>query len=982
MSERDGEYLYDVSGQLELRNVSFAYSSRPDVRVLKDISMTCPAGKMTAIVGLSGSGKSTIASLAARLYDPLEGAVYLDGHDLRHLNTRQLRSLISVVHQEPSLLDRSILENIAHGLVSSPSHSHLASALLGPELQEVATALRDGQDISNIVNDQSPEVTEIIKLVKQAAVDVEAFEFITSLRDGFGTIVGSGGKLLSGGQRQRIALARAVIKNPRILIMDEATAALDSTTEQKIVSAVTRIAAGKTVIAIAHRISAIKHADKIVLMRDGKIVEQGTHDELMDQGDAYAELVRLQQLVPAAGTDRSVSTSNSTDGPTSDSISEKVSRSDHVASEKEASHEEKAVLERDSSDLESRLPEELQDSPSKRSVLAISKGLWPMIRPHFLAFLLALVASSIVGAAFSAEAVIFGNTVSALSPCKSADSILSRGNFFGLMFTILAIIEFFANFVSWSAFGWVAEKMLFTVRVLSFRSLFEQDMHWHQSEGRTPPRLLSIITTDASLLGGLSGSVIGVTFSIFVNLLVAIILTNIIAWKVALVCLAIVPLLLGVGLMQLRVLTQFEERHESAYAVSVGIGVEAVNQIKTIASLSLEHETMAVYRRTLTGPRKEILAVTIHASTWLALSYFVGNLSYALAYWWGSKQIIAGVYTQTQFLIVVFSLLVSAQLWSEMFALAPELTNARAAAARILALLDRGSNHRVPGGVSAAASAINQGTEMTRKDFSVTAVREKEVTSGDRALGITFEDVTFAYPSRPRAQILRGLSLSVRPGQFCALVGPSGTGKSTCISLIERMYTPQSGAIFIGGKNIAGSDDLSFRDDIALVPQDSLLFEGSIRFNVGLGARPGQTVTDTEIEEACKLANIHDLIVSLPEGYDTACGPNGGRLSGGQRQRLSIARALVRKPRLLILDEPTSALDAESEQHLRNGLDRASKGITVIAVAHRLHTIQKADVIFLLEGGQCIDQGTHEELSERSDSYRTNVLHQQLGNVI
>jgi len=163
-----------------------------------------------------------------------------------------------------------------------------------------------------------------------------------------------------------------------------------------------------------------------------------------------------------------------------------------------------------------------------------------------------------------------------------------------------------------------------------------------------------------------------------------------------------------------------------------------------------------------------------------------------------------------------------------------------------------------------------------------------------------------------------------------------------------------------------------------LVPQESVLFEGSIEFNIGLGAKPGQDVTLDEIKEACKLANIHDTIEGLPDGYATLCGPNGNQFSGGQKQRLSIARALVRKPRLLILDEPTSALDAESEKLLQDGLEKAAVGTTVIAIAHRLHTIRKADVIFMIQDGRCQDNGSHEELMERSESYRLNVMHQTL----
>ncbi|KAF4279732.1 hypothetical protein KXW98_003095 [Aspergillus fumigatus] len=960
-----GLRLTQAEGGFEFKDVSFTYPSRPEITVLDNISLSIPANKHTAIVGLSGSGKSTIAGLVTRLYDPTQGQVLFDGHDLRDVNPRDLRSFMSLVQQEPSLLDRSLLENIAHGLINSnhPSHAHLKATLLSTDLADLASEVRGGKDLTAAAEARGPNVAEIVGLVTKAASLADADGFISVLQHGYGTVVGSSGRLISGGQKQRVALARALVKDPAVLILDEATASLDSRSEQRIQRAISNIASGRTIITIAHRLSTITSADNIIVMHKGHIVEQGNHATLMAKNGTYAELVKLQTLASKDETTINI---------------DAASKSDQTSSS-EADIEKSAILLDDFGDAE-KIPvsttaapvadaaEEAEEPETpKKSLWALAKGYAPALRPHLLFIFLALLGSSVVGGAFSGEAVIFGNTVGSLNPCHSADSIRSRGNFFGLMFFILAIIEFFANVVSWSGFGWVSEKIVYAVRVLSFRSLFEQDLQWHQSEGRTPALLLSYITRDGNALAGLSGSVIGTLFSISVNLIAAIILTHIIAWRIALVCLALVPLLLGAGLMELHVLGKFEERHENAYTKSVDIGVEAITSIKTIASLSLEEETLRTYRRSLKGPRKETFKVTMHASLWQAMTYFLGNLVNALAYWWGAKQIIAGNYTQTQFLIVVFSLLVSALLWSQMFALAPELSSARAAMARILSLIEIGSD-KMQGHVRSPPTNDSNDPEATAEP--------KPIASNHEASSVQLRDVHFAYPARPDIKVLNGLSIDIRPGQFCALVGPSGAGKSTIISLVERLYTPESGAILVDGVDITKHRDVSFRDTMALVPQESVLFEGSIAFNVGLGARPDHEATMDEIVEACKLANIHDVIESLPDGYQTLCGPNGSQFSGGQKQRLSIARALVRKPKLLILDESTSALDAESEKLLQDGLERAAKGITVIAIAHRLHTIRKADVIFLIEGGKCVDRGTHEELLQRSESYRANVMHQ------
>ncbi|KAK7744355.1 hypothetical protein SLS62_010209 [Diatrype stigma] len=966
----DGQFA-NFQGEVYMENVHFSYPSRPDVPVVQDVSLRFPAGKRTAVVGLSGSGKSTIAGLLTRLYDPNQGTIYIDGRNLCDVNVRHLRSFIGLVQQDPLLLDRSVLENIALGLVNScrPEHTELQQVLLGSQLAEIAEAIRSGQDIMTAASAHGAEATTIVEMVQRAASLADANVFLEKLEFGLGTSVGSNGDLLSGGQKQRVALARALVKDPKILILDEATSSLDSASEQRIQGAIETASQGRTVISIAHRLATVKNADSIVAMRNGKVIEQGSHVELMARDGEYAALVRLQTM---GSETSSVSTARGTQPSEASEIN--LEKAPSIVDEKVAptsAQEAKPDGEVAGKEADGRSP------GGTRPAWATIKSMGAIVRPYLLWVFVAFFTSLIVGGTFPAAAVIFGNTMNALSPCNTYDYIIHAGRFFGLMWFVLAIIELFANMASWSAFGYVAEKVLYIIRVLSFRSLFEQDLEWHQSEGRTPSTLLSFITTDTASVGALTGSIIGTCFTILINFVAAVILSHIVAWKIAIVCLATVPLMLGSGFVQLHILARFAERHDQAFTRSVGITVEAVNSIKTVAALSLEQEVLATYRRSLAAPRREMTRASIFANFWLALAFSLANLIYALLYWWGSKQIIAGTYTQSQFFIALIALLVSAQLWGQLFTLAPEVTRAGRAVGRIFDLIDLGSSSSQalrdgarpsPNGSSSDDPEAASGSDSTAP------------TAGEGAIGVKFQQVKFSYPARPGLQVLKGLDLDIKPGQFCALVGPSGAGKSTIISLLERMYRPESGAIFVNGTDIAARKEPVFRDDIGLVPQDSVLFEGTIRFNVALGARPGPggEVSDADVEQACRLANIHDTIAGLPEGYNTHCGPNGSQLSGGQRQRLAIARALVRRPRLLLLDESTSALDAESERLLQDGLDRATKGITVVAIAHRLHTIRRADVIFLIEDGRCVDRGSHEELLVRSESYRVNVLHQTL----
>ncbi|RGP70554.1 hypothetical protein FSPOR_3855 [Fusarium sporotrichioides] len=956
---------------LAFRNVSFEYASRPGQPVLKNLDLEFPAGKYTAIVGLSGSGKSTIAALIARLHDPTEGKVELEGHDLRELNVKSLRSFISFVQQEPSLLDRSILENIALGLINSPkeSHQHLKPLLKGPELAKMAA---QGKEALHSAASLGSGFTEIAELIRHATEQADAAGFINRLELGYGTSAGPKGSLVSGGQRQRIALARALIRDPEILVLDEATAALDSASEKRIQLAVERAAAEKrTIISIAHRLSTIRNADNIVVMQAGQVVEQGTYDELMAREDGeFANMAKLQTV----GNNKSGA--ESVDG---DSIGASTLRADIQVNEKVEFPESHQSLDAQSSEKdkeeEPKKDEEVKDHEldEVKPFSSVMKGLVWLIRPSLGWFVIAMIAAVFVGATFSGSGIIFGFTVGALNPCANTlDHIRSMGNMFAGLFFMLAGVELVANFFAWLGFGIVAERLLYNLRVLSFRSLLEQSIHWHQSEGRTPTSLLGIITKDSMSVGAFSGSTFGTVFAILINVLIAIIISHIFAWKIALVCLVTLPILLGSGFMQLRMLARYEERHQAAFSTATSLATEAIQSIRTVAVLSLENEYMEGFSRLLKPPRKEVVRASVTTNIWLAISYTTGTFINALAYWWGSQLIMKGEYTQKDFLIILVAMLTSAQLWSGMFSLAPEFSRARLALSRVMTVVNMGSSTH---------------TGKPGQDPSK-AGDDPEAVGGEKSLGpaeshgrggarVTFKNVSFSYPSRPDATVLDNVSFTLPSNQFCGLVGPSGAGKSTIMNIVQRLYEPTSGTVLIDDQDIIKLST-SFRDSIALVPQEPALFDGSVRFNVGLGAPPGHEATDAEIEEACRLANIHDVIVALPDGYDTECGPSASRLSGGQRQRLAIARALVRRPRLLLLDESTSALDAASEAALQEGLERASRGTTVLAITHRLHTVQKADIIFIVEGGQIVDSGRHSQLMERRESYRVNAMQQML----
>ncbi|KAB2579388.1 Multidrug resistance protein-like protein 65 [Lasiodiplodia theobromae] len=993
-SDFHGQIPPTFEGGFELQDVRFRYPSRPDAQVLDGVSLSIEPKKITALVGSSGSGKSTLASLLPRIYDleDGEGSILVDGMDIKEINTRFLRSNIAIVEQNPSLFDVSILENIAFGLIGSPRRDHLflQDTISDGSLSECVQKVQKGSTF-DIAADAACK--QVIRLVQEAASRAGVTEFANNMEHGLATQVGPGGRQLSGGQKQRVAIARALIRDAPVLVLDEATSALDSFSEQTIQKSLEETCQGKTIVIIAHRLATVKNADKIIVMAKGKVEEEGGYNELLQRDGIFASLVKIQDIQKE---EDKASTQQLIDAG---ERGESSAAGSSGFSEKKNADMGDISLDSDDDDedlplLDSQVNPELsvvkdKKDEQQRSFISTLIAIIGLARRWRLYIIVGVIAAVIVGGSHSAEALIFGNMISHINPCEEESLVRWGGIFFSRLFFLLALLEFSASVTRGSAFGFVSEKLLVKTRILTLRSLLHQDVAWHESEGRTPDTLLSYITTDTNSLSGMTGSVLGISFSIIVSLVLGVTISHIVAWKIAIVLLATVPILLLSGYLRLRMYARFHEKHAKAFSTSVGVAKEAVDCIQTVAAYSLENLELSVYQRALKEPYDATIQGITIGNFWLALSYSISNLIYALAYWWGAKKTADGTYTQTQFFIVLPALLFSAQSCGQFFSLAPDISRAGVGARRILDLIDRapldpsaGKYQDAQGGdVFTSFEDEEYDPEVDGDETTGLAMKQfgkSRRSQNQQGMSVSFEDVRFAYPSRPNIEALKGLTLDIKANQFAALTGHSGSGKSTTLALLERFYRPSSGTVKLDGRALT-STDLSFRDDVALVPQDSCLFDGTIRFNIALGAPPGVRVSDADIETACRAANIHDTIISLPEGYDTRCGSKGSQFSGGQRQRLSIARALLRKPRLLLLDEPTSALDAESERIWQTTLDGLMTGdVTVIVIAHRLATIRKADVIFLIEGGTCVDRGTHEDLFARSESYKSSVMHQTL----
>jgi ATP-binding cassette subfamily B (MDR/TAP) protein 1 len=511
-----------------LKNVSFSYPARPLEIVLESINLKIETGTTVGIVGASGSGKSTIAALLLRLYDPSEGSVIIDGRKIPDYNLSSLRNQIALVDQNPAVFSGTIYANIRDGYK-------------GPTISE----------------------DEMRGRCVKAAKAADAWSFIDLLPEGFDTRLGEpAGTKLSGGQKQRVCLARALVGDPSLLVLDEATSALDTISESAVLSPLgkARSMGHRTTVMIAHRLASVKAADKIIVMGKGRILEEGNHESLMSRvGGAYRELIEAQNIGSDESYEWSVSKKSdlvTEDTPETAAEALPIFLSDEEESSKIKPHGTFSIL---------------------RRCLSLSRSR------TFFTFL-ALLGSLITGGLILGESIIFGHLVQLLNDTVPTDQV----DFYCLMFFVVALAALAGYVTSGSCFGIVSEHLILRTRDISLRTILRQDMEWFLQPGRSTASLTSIISMDAGHLSGLSGVIIGTMVSALVSVIGGAILAHIVAWKIAIVLFATSPVVILAGFFRLRVLAKVEERNQKAYTEAASLATEACLSIRTIAALGTE----------------------------------------------------------------------------------------------------------------------------------------------------------------------------------------------------------------------------------------------------------------------------------------------------------------------------------------------------------------------------------------------------------
>ncbi|TQN66296.1 ABC transporter BEA3 [Colletotrichum shisoi] len=973
-----------ATDDIVFKDVVFAYPSRPHVKILDGLNLTIEAGKNTAIVGPSGSGKSTIVGLVERWYDlrehhviektlgveklngtqeekkkkkkkkkkeketknknksksesnkkdrlrrrteqqlggvmepvvvvadeeeeeeeeegesqpvvPLSGSITTGGQALTDIDLKWWRSQIGLVQQEPFLFNDTIFRNVAYGLIGS-----------------------EWED--------APE-EEKRELVKEACHEAFADEFVDRLPDGYDTAVGDGGAKLSGGQRQRIAIARSIVRKPKIVILDEATSAIDVRGEKIVQAALDRVAENRTTITIAHRLSTIRKADRIVVLRKGQVVESGTHDALLrNESGAYHGLVLAQKL----------------------SLGEPADDDD----DDDASDHELLVLETTKS-VAAGLPEHDDEDEGHEQIQQAAAPKGPNVFGSFFKLLAEQKNRRIyVAIAFFAACSAAGTPLMAWLFARvfqvftfvDVGTIRSEGRFWSLMWVVLAVGVGVGYFFQ----GAIAVHLQHDISALYKKEYFEsilrqKTVFFDDDDANSHGTLVARVAGDPKQLEELLGLNMAFLLMSVFNVAGGLAIAYVFGWKLALVATFVtMPVGLFAGYWRFKYELEFEKMNAAVFAESSQFAAEAIGAFRTVSSLTMESVVRTRYDKLLRNHVVEAYKKARWTSVLFGFADSVNIGCQGLIFWYGGRLLASREYGIIDFFVCFMAVMQGAEAAGQGLSYGPNAAQASAAANRIMSLRNPTTNRQQ----SEAAT--------------------EQIPDTDGGVKIELKNAHFRYPTRD-TPVFAGIDLTIHKGQFAALVGPSGCGKTSVISLLERFYSLDKGDILCNGKSIYSLDAGQYRKNLSLVAQEPCLFQGTIRENICLGV-DADAVSDERIHQVCRDASIHDFIVSLPEGYNTDIGSKGFSLSGGQKQRISIARALIRDPKILLLDEATSSLDSESEKLVQAAFERASKGRTTICVAHRLATVQNADVIFVFGEGKVLEKGTHNELLKMQGVY-------------
>ncbi|CAI9089469.1 OLC1v1024049C1 [Oldenlandia corymbosa var. corymbosa] len=786
----EGEILPNVSGGVELKEVKFAYPSRPESITLEGFNLNIPAGRTVALVGKSGSGKSTVIALLQRFYDPIGGEIYLDEVAISKLQLRWLRSQMGLVSQEPSLFATTIKENILFG-------------------KEDAT------------------IEEIVEAAKAS----NAHNFINQLPQGYDTQVGERGIQISGVQKQRIAIARAIIKSPKILLLDEATSALDMESERLVQKALDKAAVGRSTIMIGHRLSTIRNADLIAVVQDGQVMEIGSHDQLIardDEKSLYTSLIRH------AASDGGNSVSNLDDSKR-DTTSRRsrlsvdpVGVGDSAGSSSNRG-EKNVIVSRDD-----------QTTPAVPAPPSFGR-LLSMNSPEWRQALAGCLSALLFGAIQPAYAYVLGSMIWVFF-LPDHEEMKRKIEIYALCFLGFAALSLLINICQHYNFAAMGEHLTKRIRERMLSKILTFDLGWFDKDENATVAICSRLANDAHVVRSLVGDRMSLLVQTVSMVTISFAMGIAIAWRLALVMITVQPLVIICYYWRRVLFKTMSRKCAQAREQSGKIAAEEVSNLRTVVAFNSQSRILHMLAKQQESPRRESIRQSWFAGIGLGTSNSLVTLSWNFHYWYGGKLMGDGLLKTKEFLETFIILVSTERVIANAGAMTNDLAKGSDAVSSVFAILDK-------------HSAIEPQDPKGEQIDKITG-------------GIELRDVDFAYPSRPEVMIFEKFCLRIEAGESTALVGQSGSGKSTVINLIERFYDPLAGAVNIDGRDIKSYHLRSLRQHIALVSQEPVLFAGTIRQNVAFGGS-SEHVDESEIIEASKIANAHDFITGLKDGYNT-----------------------------------------------------------------------------------------------------------------
>ena len=949
----DAVVLWPGSHDIELNDVHFGYV--PSQPVLRGLSLRVRPGETLAVVGTSGSGKSTISLLVPRFYDVTAGGIRISGHDVRDLTIDSLRASIGLVLEESFLFSDTVRSNIAYG---------------------------------------RPDAT--LQQVEAAARAAEAEEFILDLPDGYETVVGEQGLTLSGGQRQRVALARALITDPAILILDDATSAIDARIEAQIHATLRKVMAGRTTMLIAHRRSTLELADRIAVLDEGRLVDEGTHAELTLRCPEYRLLLagpgddaegvdageldyyrngaaRVSPAAPVAADPRDPHVTPSLWPEVEPAPAAEAAGRDQVARTAAAGIGRGMIsaagggrgggaAQRGASltggaagggwlagvpaspELVAKVAALPPADESPRVDDGFARAPAPhftlrrLLRPFAIALLIGLILDGLDALASTVMPLLVrGGIDNGVE--RTALSVGARFHTIALVSLIgLAIVlaDWVVNWQQTIVVGRNGERLLYTLRVKIFAHLQRLGLDFYERE--LTGRIMTRMTTDVDALSSFFQTGLITMVNSVLTFFVVLVLMLIINVRLGLILCTVLPVLIVATVV-------FRRKSSRAYTEArERVSVVNADLQENVAGLRVAqaYRREQVNSQRFAGLSGAYRVSRLRAQRMIAVYFpFVQALSTV-----GGAVVLLAAASEIHDGAITVGSLIAYLLWVDsLFAPVQQMS-------------------QVFDGFQQANVGLQRIKGLLQTPTS-TPPADHPVEPGRLRGAIELRDVHFGY-SGQRAEAIGGVNLSVVPGETVALVGQTGAGKSTLVKLIARFYDVTTGSVLIDGRDVREYDLPRYRQQLGVVPQEPYLFAGTVRDAIAYG-RPD--ATDAEVEAAARGVGAIEMISRLPGGFRHEVAERGRNLAAGQRQLIALARAYLVNPAILLLDEATAALDLAAEAAVNRATEQLAARRTTVVVAHRLTTAAKADRIVVLAGGRVVETGTHDELVSAGGAY-------------